>query len=342
MPRCHKSVAVRWTRFRRDAYMDQRADSGYTGTLFPRAAPKPSERSFGMNVKQWTGFLALTVIWGSSFLWIKVAVQEVGPLTVVTIRLAFALLVLLGFLIARRPGLPRGRRMWGVLLLQGLMSTAIPWILITWAEQYIDSAVATVLNGTVPMFTIVIAHSFIHDDRMTSRRVVGLLVGFAGVLVLVHKDFAAGVGSGGNATRNLVLLGNGAMLVSSAFYAVSNVYARAKLRGVPSIVQAFYTMLLADAVMWIVTPVVECPFTLPAHGVTWIAIAWLGVLGAGISYLIFYYLLHTIGPTPISMVTYTIPVVGVTLGVVFLNERLDWSLVAGTVLIVAGVWGARR
>lgn len=292
-----------------------------------------------MNLKQWAGFLTLTLVWGASFLWIKIAVQEVGPLTVVALRLAFALLAMAGFLAARRPGLPRGARRWGVLLLQGLMSTAIPWILITWAEQYIDSAVATVLNATVPMFTIAIAHIFIHDDRMTGRRVSGLLVGFAGVVVLVHDDLLGGVG---NVDKKLVLLGNGAMLLSSSFYAVSNVYARAKLRGVPSIVQAFYTMLLADAVMWVVAPVVEAPFTLPVMGLTWLAIAWLGVLGAGISYLIFYYLLHTIGPTRISMVTYTIPVVGVTLGVVFLNERLDWPLVLGTILVVCGVWGARR
>ncbi len=295
-----------------------------------------------MNFKQWTGFLALTFIWGSSFLWIKVAVQETGPLTVVTIRLLFALAVLAPFLIAKKPGLPRGRRMWGVLLIQGLISTAIPWFFITWAEQYIDSAVATVLNATVPLFTIVIAHLFLHDDRMTVRRVVGLLVGFAGVTVLVHDDLFSGIRAWDQSGVNLVLLGNGAVLVSSAFYAVSNVYARAKLRGVPSIIQAFYTMLLADMVMWMVAPMVEVPFALPAQGLTWLAIAWLGVLGAGISYLIYYYLLHTIGPTRISMVTYTIPVVGVTLGVVFLHERLDWALVVGTILIVSGLWGAGR
>jgi drug/metabolite transporter (DMT)-like permease len=296
-----------------------------------------------MNLKQWAGFLALTLIWGASFLWIKVAVQEVGPLTVVTIRLVFAVLALAGFVVVRRPGVPRGARMWGVLLLQGLMSTAIPWILITWAEQYIESAVATVLNATVPMFTIVIAHFFLHDDKITARRVFGLLVGFAGVVVLVHEDLAAGAGAAADKDGwNLVMLGNAAMLLSSAFYAVSNVYARAKLRGVPSIVQAFYTMLLADAVMWLVAPAIETPFTLPALGLTWMAIAWLGILGAGISYLIFYYLLHTIGPTRIAMVTYTIPVVGVTLGVVFLHERLDLTLVLGTILIVSGVWGARR
>jgi drug/metabolite transporter (DMT)-like permease len=139
-----------------------------------------------------------------------------------------------------------------------------------------------------------------------------------------------------------LVLGHLAMLLSSAFYAVSNVYGRAKLTGLPPVFQAFYTMLAADAVMWIVTPVVEAPFTLPAQGVTWLAIAWLGVLGAGLSYLIFYYLLHSIGPTRVSVVTYTIPVVGVTLGVVFLDEALDWSLVAGMVLVVSGVWGVNQ
>jgi drug/metabolite transporter (DMT)-like permease len=295
-----------------------------------------------MSVKQWIGFLALTLIWGSSFLWIKVAVQEVGPLTVVTIRLLFAVMILAAFLAAQKPAVPRGSRMWGVLLLQGLLSTAIPWLLITWAEIYIDSAVATVLNATVPMFTIVIAHLFLHDDKMTVRRLAGLFVGFAGVIVLVHEELLTGFGAREQGGLNMVLLGNGAMLLSALFYAVSNVYARAKLRGVPPIVQAFYTMLLADAVMWLVAPVVEPPFTLPVKGMTWLAIVWLGVLGAGISYLVFYYLLHTIGPTRISMVTYTIPVVGVTLGVVFLHEKLDWALVTGTILIVSGVWGARR
>lgn len=294
-----------------------------------------------MNLKQWLGFLALTLVWGSSFLWIKIAVREVGPLTVVTIRLLMALVALTPFLLVRRPGVPRGRRMWGVLLLQGLLSTAVPWLLITWAEQYIDSAVATVLNGTVPLFTIVAAHSFLTDDRMTTRRVLGLLVGFVGVVVLVHKDIAAGWGVVDEAVK-FSLLGQGAMLISSACYGISNVYARAKLRGVPPMVQAFYTMLLADAVMWVVTPAVEVPFTLPGQTITWVAITWLGVLGAGLSYLIFYHLLHSIGPTRVAVVTYTIPVVGVTLGVVFLNETLDWSLAVGTVLIVSGVWGVNR
>ena len=294
-----------------------------------------------MTARQWIEFLALTLIWGASFLWIKIAVREVGPFTIVAIRLVMAMVAILPVLIRQRVGVPRSPRMWFHIVFQGLTSTAVPWILITWAEKHIDSALATVLNGTVPLFTIVIAHLWLSDDRMTMRRVSGLLIGFVGVLILVAKDLHLLSGGGDTATK-LVLLGQLAMLCSSFFYALSNVYARRHFRGVPPVFQAFYTMLAADALMWIVTPVVEAPFTLPALPITWFAIAWLGVLGAGVSYLIFYHLLHEIGPTRVATVTYSIPVVGVTLGVVFLNEALTWQLIVGTVLIVSGVASVTR
>jgi len=293
-----------------------------------------------VTARQWTEFLVLTLIWGASFLWIKIAVRETGPFTIVALRLVLAMVAILPVLIRQRVGFPRTGRMWGHIVVQGVVSTAIPWILITWAEKHIDSALATVLNGTVPLFTIVIAHLWLSDDRMTVRRVGGLMVGFVGVLILVADDIRF-LGSG-DASVRLVFLGQLAILGSSLCYAASNVYARRHFRGVPPVFQAFYTMLAADALMWIVTPTVEAPFTLPALPITWVAIAWLGVLGAGVSYLIFYRLLHQIGPTRVAMVTYTIPVVGVTLGVVFLDEALTWQLIAGTILIVSGVAGVSR
>ena len=119
-------------------------------------------------------------------------------------------------------------------------------------------------------------------------------------------------------------------------------YARAKFRDTAPVFQAFYTLLICGALMWVVTPIVEAPFELPSKPITWAAIAWLGMLGAGLSYLLFYNLLHQIGPTRVATVTYTIPVVGVTLGVVFLDEALTWRLVAGTILIVSGVWGVTK
>jgi len=252
-----------------------------------------------LTFKQWTTFLSLTLIWGASFLWIKIAVRETSPLTIVALRIVFALLILLPFLLRDRPGAPRTARRWGQLLLLGSISAALPWALIIWAEQYIDSAMATVLNATVPLFTTTTAHLALSDDRMTVRRVVGLLVGLSGVVVLVggNIDFSGSVDS------RMKLAGQGAMLLAAMFYGTSNVYARAKFRGTPAIYQSFYTMLMCGLLMWPAAPILEAPLRLPALPITWVAVAWLGMLGAGISYLLFYYLLHEIGPTRVATVT---------------------------------------
>jgi drug/metabolite transporter (DMT)-like permease len=293
-----------------------------------------------MNARQWVSFLFLTVIWGSSFMWIKIAVQEIGPFKVVSIRMMFAVLILFVILKARKIAAPKTWKMRGILLLQGMISATIPWVLITWAEQYIDSAVATIYNGTVPMFTMIIAHIFVSDDRMTIRKVLGLLLGFAGVIVLVQNSFFHGNGNG--SASHMVLLGQGAMLLAAIFYGISNVYARIKLHSVPPVFQAFYTILYAGMILWVATPVIESPLVLPVKPVTWVAIAWLGILGAGLSYIMFYRLLHEIGPTRVSLVTYSIPVVGVSLGVIFLKEQLSWYLIVGAILIVSGIWGVNK
>jgi drug/metabolite transporter (DMT)-like permease len=293
-----------------------------------------------MNARQWGYFLFLTVIWGSSFMWIKIAVQEIGPFKVVSIRMMFAVLILFVILKARKIAAPKTWKMRGILLLQGMMSATIPWVLITWAEQYIDSAVATIYNGTVPMFTMIIAHIFVSDDRMTIRKVLGLLLGFSGVIVLVQNSFFHGNGNG--SASHMVLLGQGAMLLAAIFYGISNVYARIKLHSVPPVFQAFYTILYAGMILWVATPVIESPLVLPVKPVTWVAIAWLGILGAGLSYIMFYRLLHEIGPTRVSLVTYSIPVVGVSLGVIFLKEQLSWYLIVGAILIVSGIWGVNK
>ncbi len=286
-------------------------------------------------------FLALTIMWGASFLWIKIAIRESGPLTIVTLRLAMAILAVGVIWLVKRPRLTPQPGMWTAVVIQGLVSAAIPWILITWAEARIDSAIAGVLNATVPMFTLILAHVFLHDDRLTRTRVLGLAVGFAGVaLLMFRKSDSSLVTDGGwwEGTTVAYL----AMLLSAFLYAVANVYGRAKFRGWSPINQALLTMIAADIIMWMVTPAIESPFRLPAAPLTWAAIAWLGVLGAGVSYLLFYQLLHEIGPTRVAMVTYTIPVVSVGLGVALLGEALDWKLVAGTVLIVSGVWAVNQ
>lgn len=284
-----------------------------------------------MKLKDWLAFVALGLAWGSSFLWIKIAVQEIGPFTLVALRLLFGVVGLLFVVAYNRPRWPRARRMWWVLVVLGLTNTAVPFVLISWGELFIDSAVAAVLNSTVPLFTMLIAHVFLSDDRITLPRIVGLLVGFGGVLVLLSRDLDFQSGLSGS------VLGQGAVLLAALFYAGSGVFARRNTQGLSPIVQALVPLVVADSAIWLAVPLTESPFTLPQLPLTWVAILWLGLVGSCIAYLLYYYLLHSVGPTRTTLVTYVFPLVGVALGVIFLNELLDWHLFVGGTMVVGSI-----
>ena len=283
-----------------------------------------------MKARDWMVFALLGLVWGSSFLWIKVAVQEVGPATLVGYRLLIGLIGLAVVVAARRPSLPRDRRTLFVLGVVGITNTALPFILISWGEQFIDSAIASILNGTVPLFTIVIAHLFLHDDRITPARILGLITGFIGVVVLMSRDLGAESRAGS-------VLGQAAVLAAALSYAGSSVFARRNLRQVDSVVQAFLPLISADTVAWVTALASEAPLQVPRLPITWLALVWLGLLGSCLAYLLYFHLLHAVGPTRATMVTYVFPVVGVILGVVFLNELADWHLVVGAMLVALGI-----
>ena len=282
-----------------------------------------------MKSKDWLAFILIGTIWGSSFLWIKIAVQEVGPALLVALRLLFGVLTLLVVALFTRPEWPRRRQVWLSLALLGIINNAIPYSLISWGEQYIDSSVAAVLNSTTPLFTMIIAHRFLTDDRMTSRRIFSLLMGFAGVFILLSKDLTAGFHGS--------LAGQLAVLLASVSYAISSVFARRTTKGLDQTIQAIVPLIGADVLMWSLASAVDAPITLPAIRLTWVAILWLGIMGTGLAFLLYFYLLHSVGPTRTALVTYVFPLVAVILGVVFLNESLDWQLAAGAVLIIASV-----
>lgn len=281
-----------------------------------------------MKPKHWFVFILLGGIWSSSFLWIKIAVQEVGPITLVAFRVLFGLLFGLIFMLIQRPQLPGKLKDWLPILFLGISNVAIPFFLISWGEQSIDSAVAAILDATVPLFTIVIAHLALHDDKITLPKVLGLLTGFAGVIVLMSKDIGASASP---------LLGQGAVVLACAFYAGSSVYARKYTENTVSILRSVGPLISSTVVMWTVTFFINRPFTLPHLPITWIALLWLGVLGSGFAFILNYYLIHEIGPTRTTMVTYLFPLGGVILGVSFLGEKLSWQLLAGAILIIASL-----
>ncbi|MCX6026049.1 MAG: EamA family transporter [Chloroflexi bacterium] len=289
--------------------------------------------------KDWGAFWLLGLIWGSSFLWIHVAVQEIGPFMLVALRVLIGALGLALVAAVARPALPRTPRTYLAMAVLGLINTALPFVLISWGETRIPSSLASILNGTVPLFTILIAHVALHDDRITLPRVLGLAVGFAGVVVLLSKDLEPG-------TIHASLLGQGAVILAAVSYAGASVFARTQIRNLAPLASAMLPLIAADLFMWLALPVFESPVRFPRLPLTWVALVWLGLLGSCIAYLLYFHLIRQWGPTRSTMVTYVFPVVGLILGILFLNEHADWRLMAGSALIVAGIgvvnWRPRR
>ncbi len=284
-----------------------------------------------MKTKHWIAFITLGLIWSSSFLWIKIGVQEIGPMALVAFRALFGLITAGGIALYQKVEWPRDWKTWGVYAILGSTSIAIPIFLISWGEQSIDSAVASILNATVPLFTLIIAHFWLHDDKMTVPKVLGLLIGFAGILLLFSEDLLA--------SKHLNFIGQFAVVLAALFYAWSAVYGRKYTQHITgAALRGALPLITATIFMWTIGPVAEKPFLIPALPITWIAVLWLGILGSGAATILFYYLLHEIGPTRTTLVTYLFPVGGVILGVLFLNEQISWQLLAGSALIIASLF----
>jgi drug/metabolite transporter (DMT)-like permease len=281
-----------------------------------------------LKTKHWIIFITLGLIWSSSFLWIKIAVEELGPITLVAYRVLFGLLFGIVVVIVQREKLPRALKEWAPLLVLGLTNVAVPFFLISWGEKSIDSGVASILDATVPLFTIVVAHFLLHDDKMTAPKVIGLLMGFAGVVILMSKDIGASAGS---------VLGQIAVIVASVFYAGSSIYARKFTENSSGIFRSVGPLISSTLIMWAAAFLFETPIKIPTLPITWIALIWLGVFGSGVAFVMMYYLIHEIGPTRTTMVTYLFPLGGVTLGAIFLDEKLTWQIIAGAILIIASL-----
>jgi drug/metabolite transporter (DMT)-like permease len=288
-----------------------------------------------MRFKDWIAFLLLGFIWGSSFLWIKLALREISPLALVSFRLLFGIIGLGILLLISKPKLPTNFRIYIILFLIGIIGNALPYVLITWGEQYIDSSVAAILNSTTPLFTMVIAHLFLSDDKMNLKRVVSLVIGFIGVIILVLRDLDFN-----DLSSSMVLftiLGEVAVLLASLCYSTSSVFARGTTKGLSPSVVGFFPLLGADLIMWTITPIFNHQPIFPNLPLTWIALLWLGFIGIGVASILYYFLIHSVGPTRTTMVTYIFPVVGLLLGIIFLKEKLDLHLLLGSILIISSI-----
>ena len=287
----------------------------------------------------WLLFGALGIMWGSSYLFIKIGVESFGTFTLIALRLLIGATLLWVVLRLRHIPLPRERRVYGHLLVMACINIAIPFTLITWAEQSVDSALAAIIAATVPLFVIVIAPAFLPDEPIRVNGVIGLLIGFVGIVILVSPGLTS---VGGNPTGELALLG------ASLAYAIGNIYNRRNVRGLPPLIPAVFQVTFALLIVGAIALVVEHPWEARPGAQAVFAVVWLGIFGSGLAYMAYFRLLGRWGATRTSLVAYLLPIVGIVLGFLVLQESIDSTLVLGTALVIAGVafvnsrWGRRR
>lgn len=288
-----------------------------------------------MKVKNLLLLVLLATLWGPSFLFIKVAVGEIQPITLAALRIGLAAILLNLFLVIRGYEFNRSWRFWRHVLVAGFFAHALPFALINWGEQYIDSSIASILNGLTPLCTLLIANFAIADDRMTREKVVGALLGFVGLLVLISPDLSLGI--------NPSLMGIIAVAIAALSYGIALVYSRIYLMKEKP--------LYAPSSQLLVTSIYLIPFALAVEGpvnfgtLSWEAIGSLivlGTLGTAFAFVIYYKILASASASYLSLVTYLMPVYGVVLGMLFLQESLSFEAIIGAALIVLGIMIANK
>ncbi|MEV8592108.1 DMT family transporter [Streptomyces sp. NPDC052012] len=285
----------------------------------PSSRPRPDWR---------LRFGALSLIWGFSFLLIKVGTHGYAPFQVTLGRLAFGTAVLAVAMAVRRERLPRGLRTWGHLAVAGFLLNALPFSLFAFAELTIPSTLAGICNATSPLWGMALSLVALSEDRPTRLRVAGLGLGFLGVLTVL----GAWQGFHGLDAR-----GTAMALLASLSYPVGWIYVRRTLAGSShsNLSLTGGQLLLATVQLAVVTPLftsVPSEFAI----VPLLAIAALGTLGTGLAVLIQYGLVAEVGPTTGQMVTYFVPVIAAAAGIAILGETLTWSTPVGAVIVLAG------
>jgi drug/metabolite transporter (DMT)-like permease len=282
-----------------------------------------------MTPFEWLLLVILSMLWGGSFFFSKVAVAELRPFTLVLGRVAIAAIALNLIVIATGQRLPSSLKSWGSFLVMGVLNNLIPFSLIFWGQTQIASGLASVLNATTPLWTVLLAHFFTGDERLTAQRLAGVLVGLGGVAVVIGPDALRGL--------TLNVLAQLAVVGAGVSYGLAGIYGK-RFGGIsPPVVAAGQvtctTLMMVPIVVW-----VDRPWLSPAPGAaTWGALLGLALLSTATAYLIYFRLLASAGATNVLLVTMLVPVSALLLGVAVLGERLEVRHLVGMGLVALGL-----
>ncbi len=284
-----------------------------------------------MDASEWGMLVALSLLWGGSFFFIGIAVKELPPVTIVTLRVSLAATALL--IVCRIMGLhlPRQWAVWRAFFGMGLLNNIIPFCLIVWGQTHIASGLASILNATTPLFTVIVAHFLTADEKMTGNKLAGVLIGFAGVATMIGPAAFGGAISG--------LWGQIAILGAAISYSFAGIFGRRfKAMGVPPLMTATGQISSSTLMLIPAAFLIDKPWTLamPSLG-TWGALIGIALLSTALAYLIFFRILATAGATNLALVTFLIPVSAILLGSLILGEQLEIKHFAGMAMIAAGL-----
>lgn len=291
------------------------------------AHPNPQR----MGPTEWVLLIALSILWGGSFFFVGVAVAELPPFTIVLLRVALAAIALHLALRALGVAMPWNRNAWLAFFGMGLLNNAIPFSLIVWGQTQIASGLASILNATTPLFTVLVAHVLTADERLTRARLAGVLLGIAGVVVMIGPAAMADLGRD--------VLAQLAVLAAALSYACAGVFGcRFKRMGVAPLATAAGQVSASSLLILPLALMVDRPWTMPVPGVTaFAAILGLALLSTALAYYLFFRILAAAGAVNLLLVTFLIPVSAILLGCLVLGEVLTLAQLAGMALIGAGL-----
>jgi drug/metabolite transporter (DMT)-like permease len=277
-----------------------------------------------IDSRDWSLLALLSVLWGGSFFFNGVVLRELPPLTVVLLRVLLAAIFLLPLLWVYRLRFPVGLSGWGPFFAIALLNNVLPFSLIVIGQTYIPSGLASILNATTPLFTVVVMAAA-GDEKLPARRVAGVVVGLIGVIILHGQDLGFRSGE-----RIGILL----CLAAAFSYGLSALYARRKLSDSPPLATATFQLLASGLMMMVVAAVFERPWQLPMPGMTtWLAMIGLSALSTALAYIVFFQVLRRSGPTNVMLVTLLIPVTAILLGYLVLGETISPHEIIGALVI---------
>jgi drug/metabolite transporter (DMT)-like permease len=290
-----------------------------------------SAANASMSATQWILLLTLSLVWGGSYFFVGVAVDDLPPLTIVLCRVGFASIALLIFLACSGQSMPTDRRVWAAFFIMGLLNNAIPFSLIVWGQTHVSAGQASILNATTPIFTVIAAHVFTRDEKMKWRHLAGIALGFAGVVVLMGAAFLDAFTSS--------LLAQTALLGAAVFYALSAVFGRRfRQLGVAPMQIATGQVTAAALLLLPLVVLIDQPLQLAPPGLLSIlAVLGLALISTAFAYVLYFRILASADATNLSLVTMLVPPTAICLGILFLDEVLARHHLVGLVLIISGL-----